>query len=111
MMQWVKRNHKDWLITYLASKKSEAVAFNSFRSLLLRFAQRHRFRHRVPCVNKVTQSVFDEVWLGYAASLWDKYAEYDRSQIYNVDETAVFYDMPPGPTLAEIGKSSRVSKG
>ncbi|RHY74553.1 hypothetical protein DYB30_012966 [Aphanomyces astaci] len=89
----------------------EAVAFNSFRSLLLRFAERHRFRHRTPCISKVTQRVLDEVWLGYAASFWSKYAQYDRSQLLNVDETAVYFDMPPGKTLAEIGKSSKVANG
>ncbi|RHY04372.1 hypothetical protein DYB36_000892 [Aphanomyces astaci] len=111
LMQWVKQYQKAWLVQYLASKKSEAVAFNSFRSLLLRFAERHRFRHRTPCISKVTQRVLDEVWLGYAASFWSKYAQYDRSQLLNVDETAVYFDMPPGKTLAEIGKSRKVANG
>ncbi|RQM31301.1 hypothetical protein B5M09_013735 [Aphanomyces astaci] len=89
LMQWVKKYQKAWLVQYLASKKSEAVAFNS----------------------RVTQRVLDEVSLGYAASFWSKYAQYDRSQLLNVDETAVYFDMPPGKTLAEIGKSSKVANG
>ncbi|ETV65142.1 hypothetical protein H257_18068 [Aphanomyces astaci] len=75
--------------TVLGEQKSEAAAFNSFRSLLLRFAERHRFRHRPPCISKVTQRVLDEVWLGYAASFWSKYAQYDRSQLLSIKPPCV----------------------
>ncbi|RHY18654.1 hypothetical protein DYB36_010273 [Aphanomyces astaci] len=111
LMRWVKANKMAWLVQYLSSKTSDAVAYKSFRTLLLRFSYRHRFRHRIPCKRKVSQQVLDSVWLGYAATFWDKYAQYDKSQILNVDETAIFYDMPPGKTLAEIGMSSKVSDG
>ncbi|RHX98817.1 hypothetical protein DYB25_012705 [Aphanomyces astaci] len=111
LMRWVKRHHRPWLVDYLSTKKNDAVGYNSFRTLLLRFSYRHRFRHRVPCKSKLSQQVLDDVWLGYAASFWNKYSEYDKSQILNVDETGVFYDMPPGKTLAEIGMSSKVSDG
>ncbi|RLO05968.1 hypothetical protein DYB28_000960 [Aphanomyces astaci] len=111
LMRWVKANKMAWLVQYLSSKTSDAVAYKSFRTLLLRFSYRHRFRHRIPCKRKVSQQVLDSVWLGYAATFWDKYAQYDKSRILNVDETAIFYDMPPGKTLAEIGMSSKVSDG
>ncbi|ETV71280.1 hypothetical protein H257_13418 [Aphanomyces astaci] len=69
--------------------QEELVAYKLFRTLLLRFFYRHRFFNRVPCKGK------------------DKYAQYDKSQILNVDETAIFYDLPPGKTLAEIGMDAR----
>ncbi|RHZ07473.1 hypothetical protein DYB31_012108 [Aphanomyces astaci] len=81
LMRWVNTNHKEWLVQYPASKKNEAVAYQSFRSLMHRFADRNRFRHHVP-----------------------------KSQILNVDETGVYFDMPPGMMLAEIGKSSKYKK-
>ncbi|RHZ00546.1 hypothetical protein DYB35_012105 [Aphanomyces astaci] len=111
MMTWVKKNHHAWLVEYLSTKKNESVGFQSFRCLLLRFAERHRFHHRTPCASKLTQKVLDDVWLGYAASFWDRYGHYDHSNIINVDETAVYFDMPPGKTLAEVGTSSKVSTG
>ncbi|RHY05816.1 hypothetical protein DYB36_006294, partial [Aphanomyces astaci] len=111
MMTWVKKNHHAWLVEYLSTKKNESVGFQSFRCLLLRFAERHRFHHRTPCASKLSQKVLDEVWLGYAASFWDRYGHYDHSNIINVDETAVYFDMPPGKTLAEVGTSSKVSTG
>ncbi|RHY91674.1 hypothetical protein DYB35_008259 [Aphanomyces astaci] len=110
LMRWVNTNHKEWLVQYLASKKNEAVAYQSFRSLMHRFADRHRFRHRVPCASKVSQKVLDDVWMGNAFHFWSTYGHYPRSQILNVDETGVYFDMPPGMTLAKIGKSSKCKK-
>ncbi|RHY43303.1 hypothetical protein DYB34_011747 [Aphanomyces astaci] len=110
LMRWVNSNQKAWLVQYLGSKLNEAVAYQSFRSLMLRFAARHRFRHRVPSVSKVTQKVLDDVWLGNAVHFWSTYGHYPRSQILNVDETGVFFDMPPSLTLAEIGQSSKCTK-
>ncbi|RHY20095.1 hypothetical protein DYB36_010837 [Aphanomyces astaci] len=111
LMQWVKRNKREWLTVYLLTKKNEAVAYKSFRCLLLRFAYRNRFRHRIPCISKATQHVLDEVWLGYAATVWNKCGHYDKKHIVNVDETSVYFDMPPGKILAEIGQSSKGSDG
>ncbi|KAF0706273.1 hypothetical protein AaE_014195 [Aphanomyces astaci] len=87
--------------------QEERVAYKLFRTLLLRFFYRHRFIYRVSCKGKVSHQVLESVWLGYVATFWDKYAQYDKSQILNVDETAIFYDMPPGKTLAEIGMDAR----
>ncbi|RQM24161.1 hypothetical protein B5M09_004156, partial [Aphanomyces astaci] len=87
-----------------------AVAYQSFRSLMHRFADRHRFRHRVPCASKVGQKVLDDVWMGNAFHVWSTYGHYPRSQILNINETGVYFDMPPGMTLAEIGKSSKCKK-
>ncbi|RHY58785.1 hypothetical protein DYB30_004537 [Aphanomyces astaci] len=94
LMRWVNTNHKEWLVQYPASKKNEAVAYQSFRSLMHRFADRNRFRHH----------------MGNAFHFWSTYGHYPRSQILNVDETGVYFDMPPGMMLAEIGKSSKYKK-
>ncbi|ETV72757.1 hypothetical protein H257_12127 [Aphanomyces astaci] len=110
LMRWVNTNHKEWLVQYLASKKNEAVAYQSFRSLMHRFADRHRFRHRVPCASKVNQKVLDDVWMGNPFHFWSTYSHYPRSQILDVDETGVYFDMPPGMTLVEIGNSSKCKK-
>ncbi|RHZ22754.1 hypothetical protein DYB37_008379 [Aphanomyces astaci] len=90
------------------TKKSEEVGFESLRCLLLRFCARNRFTHRKPCVSKLSQVVLDSVWLGYAAHFHSKYADYPKSTILNADETGLYFDMPPGSTLAEIGQPSKV---
>ncbi|RHY94952.1 hypothetical protein DYB37_001305 [Aphanomyces astaci] len=114
---------KDELLAYMRDRRGTeryirafhlmqwAVAYKSFRCLLLRFAYRNRFRHRIPCISKATQQVLDEVWLGYAATFWNKCGHYDKKHILNIDETSVCFDMPPGKILAEIGQSSKVSDG
>ncbi|RLN76746.1 hypothetical protein DYB28_007513 [Aphanomyces astaci] len=63
MMQWVKRNHKEQLVAYLQSKKNDDVAFNTFRCLLLRFAQKHRFRERLDgraCIVNLVDALFGQ---------------------------------------------------
>ncbi|KAG9416950.1 F-box/LRR-repeat protein 7 [Aphanomyces cochlioides] len=100
MMHWIKRNQKPWLDQYVATKKDHITAF----------AERHKFNQGTPCVSKVNHIVLEEVWLGYAAHFWSKYHMYPKSQILNADETGVYFDMPPGKTLAEVGKSSKVDK-
>ncbi|RHY70751.1 hypothetical protein DYB34_010411 [Aphanomyces astaci] len=110
LILWIKRNHRPWLLQYIESKKTFASGYESLGHLLRRFCRRHRFSHRVPCHNKVRQVVLDDVWAGYAVNFWTKYEAYDKSIIYNADETGVYFDMPPGKTLAEVGKSSKVDK-
>ncbi|ETV85370.1 hypothetical protein H257_03128 [Aphanomyces astaci] len=110
LMQWIRRNQKPWLVSYIEAKKSPEVGYESLRCLLLRFCTRNRFRHRKPCVSKLSQEVLESVRLGYAAHFHTKYAAYPKHTILSAKETGLYYDMPPGSTLAEIGKSSKVVK-
>ncbi|RHZ32850.1 hypothetical protein DYB26_013371, partial [Aphanomyces astaci] len=72
------------------------------------FAARHRFSQRVPCYTKLP--VLDMVLIrnDFAAAFWNKYNDHNLRDIINADETAVYYDMPPGKIWAEVGKSSKV---
>ncbi|RHZ03113.1 hypothetical protein DYB37_013869 [Aphanomyces astaci] len=85
MMQWVRRSHKLWLTSYIEAKRNEEIRFESL-------------------------PILDAVWLGYTAHFHSKYASYAKATIYNADETGLYFDMPPGTTMAEIGKSSKVDK-
>ncbi|KAF0705748.1 hypothetical protein AaE_014381 [Aphanomyces astaci] len=91
LMRWVNTNHKEWLVQYPASKKNEAVAYQSFRSLMHRFADRHRFRHHCPQLKGPGRGL-------------------DGQRLPLLVDTGVYFDMPPGMTLAEIGKSSKCKK-
>ncbi|RLO05646.1 hypothetical protein DYB28_007288 [Aphanomyces astaci] len=87
LILWIKRNHRPWLRQYIETKKTFASGYESLGHLLHRFCKRHRFSHRVPCPNKVHQVVLDDVWAGLSVNFWTKYEAYDKSDIYNADET------------------------
>jgi len=46
MMQFVKSSYPNWLRSYAAEKKDLAVAYDSLRKLMERFAARHGFSQR-----------------------------------------------------------------
>jgi len=39
---------------------------------------------------------------------WDEFGAYNLPEIYNVDETAVYYDMPPSRIWSEVGAPATV---
>ncbi|OQR85699.1 hypothetical protein ACHHYP_20554 [Achlya hypogyna] len=56
-------------------------------------------------------STYHSEWLEtYVSNSNAKYDDYNLSEILNVDETAIYYDMPPRRTWAEVGESSKVNE-
>ncbi|ETV81273.1 hypothetical protein H257_05837 [Aphanomyces astaci] len=61
--------------------------------------------------DRVKQTVFDEVWIGYAAQFWGKYGHYDKASILNADETGVnlpllFSSLSRGSRAAQLKRAS-----
>ncbi|RHX96809.1 hypothetical protein DYB25_013388 [Aphanomyces astaci] len=110
LITYMKTHHQDWLTDYLAAKKTEDRAYHSRMRLCQRFYQRYQFSQRVPCVSKVKQDELRDIHEKYASHFWAKFATTAHVDIINVDETSVYYDMPPGKTLAKVGGSSKVDK-
>ncbi|RHZ21996.1 hypothetical protein DYB37_006756 [Aphanomyces astaci] len=107
MVTFMKRNHGEWLASYRTGKRD---AYKSLLKLCQEFAKRHGFSQRVACFTKMPTPDMLEIRQDFACKFWTKYHAYAASEIMNVDETAVYYDMPPGKIWAEIGKSSKVDK-
>ncbi|RHZ04136.1 hypothetical protein DYB26_016420, partial [Aphanomyces astaci] len=107
MVTYMKMHHKQWLDQYKATKKDLDKAI---LGLCQAFARRHRFSQRVPCDSKMREPELVHVRDEFAAKFWGKYSDYRPHDIINVDETAVYYDMPPGKIWAEIGGSLRTDK-
>ena len=78
--------------------------------LCQRFAHRHRFFQRVACQSRLKQEELKEIQADFSKQFWVKYEGYNPSEILNVDETGVYYDMPPCRTWAEVGGASKVDK-
>ncbi|RHY84434.1 hypothetical protein DYB35_007057, partial [Aphanomyces astaci] len=65
-------------------------------------------RQRVPMHTKLAELEMTRIRDEFSATFWNKYNERPLADILNADETAVYYDMPPGKIWAEIGKSAKV---
>ncbi|KAH9151337.1 hypothetical protein AeRB84_006025, partial [Aphanomyces euteiches] len=110
MITWIKTHHGKWLDRYIAMKKDDASGYNTLMRLCQRFAHRHGFSQRVACVSRARQQELDETHRSFARQFWSKYSDYKASEILNVDETGIYYDMPPRRIWAEVGGSSKVDK-
>ncbi|KAH9181428.1 hypothetical protein AeNC1_016596, partial [Aphanomyces euteiches] len=94
----------------MSTKKSETTGYNVLLHLLQRFAHRHGFSQRVACVSRKRQENLEVIKRSFAKDFWTKYYDYKPDEILNVDETGVYYDMPPRRIWAEVGGSSKVDK-
>ncbi|RHY85060.1 hypothetical protein DYB35_013999, partial [Aphanomyces astaci] len=108
LVTWIKSHQPDWLASYMAEKANEVRAYKSLVEWCLNFANRHGYKHRVPCPAKVKQGELIATQDEFAAAFQAKFGQMPRRAWMNVDETPVYYDMPPGRTLAKVGHSSRV---
>ncbi|RHY41447.1 hypothetical protein DYB30_014154 [Aphanomyces astaci] len=98
------------LLNYLATKKPDA-ANNSLLKLLQRFCKRHGFSRQRPTKNKLKQTVLAEVAAEFAGDFHHEYASYSKDCVFNVDETGMYYDLPPSYIWAVRGGSSKISAG
>ncbi|RHY71734.1 hypothetical protein DYB34_013398, partial [Aphanomyces astaci] len=105
MITFMKLHYKDWLRTYTEAKPDP---YKSLLRLCQGFAKRCNFSQRVPTHTKLAELEMTRIRDEFSATFWNKYNERPLADILNADETAVYYDMPPGKFWAEIGKSAKV---
>ncbi|ETV70210.1 hypothetical protein H257_14242 [Aphanomyces astaci] len=96
---------KDDLLAFMRGRRDEERYVRVFH--LMQWVKQYQKDWLVHDIDFATQRVLDEVWLGYAASFWSKYAQYDRSQLLNVDETGVYFDMPRGRHWPKLASQAR----
>ncbi|KAH9106203.1 hypothetical protein AeMF1_018119 [Aphanomyces euteiches] len=94
MVTWMKTHHPFWIDAYLANKKNDERGYSSLMHLYQRFAHRHGFSQRVACLSRLKQEKLEEIQADFSQQFWEKYDGYNLSEILNVDETSVYYDMP-----------------
>ncbi|KAF0758167.1 hypothetical protein AaE_004021 [Aphanomyces astaci] len=106
-INFMKTHYNDWLLQYQANKP------NHTRPCCVcakRFAHRHRFSQHVACHFMLPTSDMVQIRDNFASKIGGKYDGHNLRDIINVDETFVYYDMPPGKIWAELKKSSKVDK-
>ncbi|RLO07090.1 hypothetical protein DYB28_006602 [Aphanomyces astaci] len=85
------------------------AAYNSLLKLLQRFCKRHCFSRQRPAKNKLKQTVLAEVAAEFAGDFHHEYASYSKDSVFDVDETGMYYDLPPSYIWAVRGGSSKIS--
>ncbi|OWZ05661.1 hypothetical protein PHMEG_00022214 [Phytophthora megakarya] len=95
MISSIHDNYVEWLDTYLYRKKSLESGHRAPERQLQRttdgyvFATQKRHDTKLPSVD--LQRIKSE----FALEFWIKYSMYSESEIYNVNETEIQFDMPP----------------
>lgn len=128
MLRYMKEHQRTWLDAYMASKKNDVAAYSSLMRLCQRFAHRydfsillrnlpnsdamywyrHGFSKRTPCHTTEPTPELLETKAKFALEFWETYGVYADYEILNMDETAVYYDTPPGKIWAIKGGSAKV---
>lgn len=70
----------------------------------------HGFSRRTPTFTKEPSADLIATRDEFAQKFWNDYSTYALSEIYNVDETAVYFESPPTRTWAVRGGSAKVKK-
>ncbi|POM78778.1 hypothetical protein PHPALM_3654 [Phytophthora palmivora] len=102
MAACIREERSGWLLdSYTEGKKDQFTAYQSLHRLLRRFAYRHGFVQRTPHGLKEKLEDLVEVQDKFAKFFQANYSSYAASQVFNCDETGIYFDAPPGKILSE----------
>ncbi|KAG3248045.1 hypothetical protein PI124_g7294 [Phytophthora idaei] len=94
IMEYMWQLQPDWVPNYMANK----------RSGLLALQRTHGFTSQKPQMAKKSTEELEQTCAKFALDVWRTYAEYEPSEILNVDETAINFDMTPARSWAGRGR-------
>ncbi|EGZ07517.1 hypothetical protein PHYSODRAFT_528766 [Phytophthora sojae] len=91
----------EWVEDYLQRKRSGILALER---MVERLAIRHDFTSQKPQTAKKSTEELEQTRAEFALDFWKTHAAYGPEGIYNVDETAINFDMPPARMWAGRGR-------
>ncbi|RHY21904.1 hypothetical protein DYB32_009681 [Aphanomyces invadans] len=91
--------------------KKAVVAYDSLLRFLRRFCQRHGFSRQRQTKNKLKQTVLTGVRDEFARDFHREYRSYETNCVYNVDETGMYYNLPPTYIWSARGRNAKISSG
>ncbi|CAK4294828.1 unnamed protein product, partial [Aphanomyces euteiches] len=94
VINFMKCTQRAWLNSYMATHDTDK-AYNNLMRMIQRFCDRHGFSKQKPHKMKRNQEELEELRDEFAEDFHRRYAAYGSDDVYNVDETAVYFDMPP----------------
>ncbi|EEY64942.1 uncharacterized protein PITG_16284 [Phytophthora infestans T30-4] len=106
---FIREEHSEWLEDLSKDNKDTYTAYQSLQRLLQRFAYRHGFVRRTPDGLKEKLEDLVEVQDYFAKLFKSKYNSYAASEVFNCNETGIYFDAPPGQILSERGQSSAIT--
>ncbi|OWZ06406.1 hypothetical protein PHMEG_00021345 [Phytophthora megakarya] len=111
MVSYVRDEHPVWLQSYTEKKKDTFTAYESLLRLLrVRARLRAAYSARVEGKNWIKKyGDLEAVQNSFACVFEDKHSNYSASEVFNCDETGVYFDVPPGKILSERGQSSAIT--
>ncbi|OWZ15313.1 hypothetical protein PHMEG_00011070 [Phytophthora megakarya] len=97
MITFIHENYAEWLDTYLSRKTSLESGRRALEQLLQRTADCCIVLLLVTDsqLKKRNRLSFQRIKSEFALEFWTKYGTYSESEIYNVDGTAIQFDLPP----------------
>ncbi|OWZ02394.1 hypothetical protein PHMEG_00026056 [Phytophthora megakarya] len=111
MVSYVRDEHPVWLQSYTEKKKDTFTAYESLLRLL-RVRARLRAAYSAWVEGKSWIKKYGDleaVQNSFACVFEDKHSNYSASEVFNCDETGVYFDVPPGKILSEGGQSSAIT--
>ncbi|ETN15134.1 hypothetical protein PPTG_07319 [Phytophthora nicotianae INRA-310] len=91
-MEYMWQIEPDWVTNYMVDKRSGLLAM---QRMCERLATRHGFTSQKPQTAKESTEDLKQTRARLTINFWRDFAAYQPSEILNVDETAISYDMPP----------------
>ncbi|ETV66886.1 hypothetical protein H257_16815 [Aphanomyces astaci] len=104
MVTWVKRNQREWLVSYLVDKRPGC----GYNLLLQRFFKRHGISRQRPGISKRSQGDLEDTHDIFAAEFHREYRAHGAESVYNVDETGEKHSMRMTAVLTAKADGSKL---
>ncbi|EEY62463.1 uncharacterized protein PITG_14925 [Phytophthora infestans T30-4] len=110
MIAFTQENYPDWIEAYAENKTSDESGRRALERLLQRTDDRYGFSPQNAQETKLPSVDLKRLKTDFAIEFWCKYGSYSLPEIYNMDETAIQFDIPPARTWTIKGRkgSARV---
>lgn len=92
----------------MKDKKSEESGFAALMELCQRFAVRHGFSQQTASETKQRSIELEGIKQQFSEAFWNENSLVDPGGIINVDETGIYYDMPPKKIWNPVGEQPKV---
>ena len=108
MIDFIRMNFCDWLSLYIKGKKDSSGGYLALQKLLRYFARLNGFSRKRVCKSRRSAQDLEETRNQFAANFWEQHWDISLADIFNVDETGIFYDMPPKYIWTERGTPAAI---